>query len=316
MTALIYIVLLLAGFAALLKGADLLVDGAVGFARRFHIPTLVIGMTIVAFGTSAPEAAVSITAAMEGNSAISVSNIIGSNLFNLLAVGGICALIRPLTVKRISVIRDYPFHLVITAALLVMFCDPFLGTGAPFLSRGDGLILLLLMGMYMYMNIKDGMGGDGHEEPAENISVPKSLLFLVLGLAGVIVGGRLVVDSSTVLARMMGISDTLIGLTVVALGTSLPELVTSAVACRKGEADLAWGNIVGSNIFNILFVLGFSALISPIGIDMLSIYDTAVLLVVSVLVYLAAAPAKKISRPVGGAMLAAYLVYAVYIILR
>lgn len=316
MTVLINILLLLAGFVALLKGADLLVDGAVGFARKFHIPTLVIGMTIVAFGTSAPEAAVSITAALEGNNAISVSNAIGSNLFNLLVVGGVCAMIKPLPIKPIAVSRDYPFHLVITAALLILCLDTVLGGGQTMLlSRGDGLILLLFMGIFMYINIRDGMQGDGQEAPAE-FSFWKSLLLFLVGIAGVVIGGKLVVSSSTGLARMMGVSDTLIGLTIVALGTSLPELMTSAVACRKGEVDLAWGNIVGSNVFNILFVLGLSALLHPIAIDILSIYDMVILLGVSLAVYAATAPAKRIIRPVGASMLAVYLIYTAYIIIR
>lgn len=316
MKVLIDILLLLAGFAALLKGADLLVDGAVGFARKFRIPTLVIGMTIVAFGTSAPEAAVSITAAFQGNNAISVSNVIGSNLFNLLVVGGVCAMLRPLPIKTVAVNRDYPFHLLITAALLILCLDTVLGGERNMmLSRGDGLILLLFMGIFMYINIKDGMNGD-EQEPAAVFSFWKSLLLFLVGIAGVVVGGKLVVSSSTSLARMMGVSDTLIGLTIVAMGTSLPELVTSAVACRKGEVDLAWGNIVGSNVFNILFVLGLSALLHPIAIDVLSVYDMIILLGVGTAVYLATAPGKKINRPLGGSMLAVYLLYTVYIILR
>ncbi|MBQ2614040.1 MAG: calcium/sodium antiporter [Clostridia bacterium] len=317
MATILDILLLLVGFVLLIKGADFLVDGAVGFARRFHIPTLVIGMTIVAFGTSAPEAAVSITAAMNGNNAISISNILGSNLFNLLAVGGLCALIRPLPIKPIAVNRDYPFHLVITMALLLMIADPIVGEGnAPFLSRAEGLLLLLLMGIYMYMNIKDGMNGEDMEEETEMPSPWKSLLFFLGGLAGVIFGGDLVVDASTAIAKVLGVSDTLIGLTVVALGTSLPELITSLVACRKGEVDLAWGNIVGSNVFNILFVLGISATLHPVCVEMLAVYDTAILFVIGLMVYLLTAAGKKISRPVGGAMVITYIAYVIYIILR
>ena len=318
MTTPLYILLLLVGFVALLKGADLLVDGAVSFARKFHIPTLVIGMTIVAFGTSAPEAAVSITAAAGGNNDISISNVIGSNVFNLLVVGGLCAVLHPLPIKPISVSRDYPFHLVITAALLILSWDIFLNDSQGMtLTRGDGLILLLFMGIYMYINIKDGI----HEDDTETddivvFSFWKSLLFFLIGLAAVIIGGQLVVNSSTFLAKVMGISDTLIGLTVVALGTSLPELVTSAVACKKNEVDLAWGNIVGSNIFNILFVLGVSALARPVTVDILSVYDTIILLIISLAVYLITAPSKRISRPVGAAMMLTYGVYLAYIIIR
>lgn len=311
------IVLLLIGFVLLLKGADFLIDGAVGFARKFHIPALVIGMTIVAFGTSAPEAAVSITAALDGNNAIAVSNVIGSNIFNLMVVGGICAMIRPLPIKPIAVSRDYPFHLVITAVFLLMLLDVFLDGGqVTMLSRSDALILLLLMGIYMYINIKDGIGGEDEESDAKIPPVWKSLLFFAGGLAGVIYGGQLVVDSATGLARAMGVSDTLIGLTIVAIGTSLPELVTSVVACKRGEADLAWGNIIGSNIFNILFILGVSGTLLPITVEIQSVYDTVILLVLATLVYPTTIPKKQLSRPVGIAMLVAYIAYTAYIIIR
>ena len=311
------IVLLLVGFVLLIKGADFLVDGAVGFARKFKVPTLVIGMTIVAFGTSAPEAAVSISAAFAGVNEISVANILGSNLFNLLMVGGISAMIRTLPIKPISVTRDYPFHLVITAVLLILFMDVTLGAqSGNMLSRADGLILLLLMGIYMYINIKDGIQGDETETEDIKFSFWKSLLFFLGGLAGVVIGGDMVVDSATGLARALGVSDMLIGLTIVAMGTSLPELVTSAVACKKGESDLAWGNIVGSNAFNILFVLGISATVHPVPIAMASIFDTAILLMVAFVIYLATIPKKQIQRPMGIAMVAAYLAYTAYIIIR
>ncbi len=311
------VVLLLVGFVLLIKGADFLVDGAVGFARKFKVPTLVIGMTIVAFGTSAPEAAVSISAAFAGANEISVANILGSNIFNLLMVGGISAMIRTLPIKPISVTRDYPFHLVITAVLLILFMDVTLGgQNANMLSRADGLILLLLMGIYMYINIKDGIQGEETETEEIKFSFWKSLLFFLGGLAGVVIGGDMVVDSATALAKALGVSDMLIGLTIVALGTSLPELVTSAVACKKGESDLAWGNIVGSNAFNILFVLGISATVHPVPIAMASIFDTAILLMVALVIYLATIPKKQIQRPMGIAMVAAYLAYTVYIIIR
>lgn len=312
------IVLLLVGFVLLIKGADFLVDGAVGFARRFKVPTLVIGMTIVAFGTSAPEAAVSISAAFVGANEISVANILGSNLFNLLMVGGISAMIRTLPIKPISVTRDYPFHLVITAVLLILFMDVTLGgQSGNMISRGDGLILLLLMGIYIYINIKDGIKSEEAEaEEDVKFSFWKSLLFFLGGLCGIVIGGDLVVDSATGLAQAMGVSDMLIGLTIVAMGTSLPELVTSAVACKKGESDLAWGNIVGSNVFNILFVLGLSATVHPVPITMASIFDTAILLAVAFVIYLATIPQKKIQRPMGIAMVVAYLAYTAYIIIR
>ena len=317
MDLIVPILLLIVGFVLLIKGADFLVDGAVGFARKFKVPTLVIGMTIVAFGTSAPEAAVSISAAFAGANEISVANVLGSNIFNLLMVGGISAMIRTLPIKPISVTRDYPFHLVITAVLLILFMDMTLsGQSGNMLSRADGLILLLLMGIYMYINIKDGIQGEETETEEITFSFWKSLLFFLGGLAGVVIGGDMVVDSATSLARVIGVSDMLIGLTIVAMGTSLPELVTSAVACKKGECDLAWGNIVGSNAFNILFVLGISATVHPVPVAMASIFDTAILLGIAVVIYLATIGQKKIQRPMGIAMVAAYLAYTAYIIIR
>lgn len=318
MTAIINILLLVIGFILLLKGADFMVDGAVGFAKKLRIPTLVIGMTIVAFGTSAPEAAVSITAAYNGSNAISVSNVVGSNLFNLLVVGGFCALLNPLPIKPVSFTRDYPFHLLITLALLVLCADKFLCNGDNlFISVGDGIILLLLMCIYMYINITDGFSKDDIQETDDkSLSFGKNLLLFSGGLIAIILGGKLVVESATFIARLIGISDTLIGLTIVAIGTSLPELMTSIVASKKGENDIAWGNIIGSNVFNILFVLGVSSVLHPITLDILSIYDMLILLGVSLLIYPAAAKAKSINRPIGIPMLITYLIYTVYIIVR
>lgn len=318
MTAILNVLLLVVGFVFLLKGADFLVDGAVGIARKFNIPTLVIGMTIVAFGTSAPEAAVSITASLEGSNAISFSNVIGSNIFNLLMVGGICSLVRPLKIQSVSVTRDYPFYLLITVALLVLCLDTVLADGQTMLlSCGDGIILLLFMCIFMYMNIKDGMSNPEEEEEfSEKPSLIKNIFLFIIGLAGVILGGNFVVDSGTVIAKLLGVSDTLIGLTIVAIGTSLPELVTSVVAGKKGEADIAWGNIVGSNVFNILFVLGISSTLSSFAVDIQSIYDTVITLVVSTLVYLATAKSRRISKPVGLVMVLTYIAYTVYIIMR
>ncbi len=318
MTAILNVFLLVIGFVFLLKGADFLVDGAVGIAKRFNISTLVIGMTIVAFGTSAPEAAVSITASLEENNAISYSNVIGSNIFNLLMVGGICAIVRPLKIQKIAVTRDYPFHILITVALLVLCLDTVLGDGQTMLlSCGDGIILLLFMCIFMYMNIKDGMSNPQEtEESAEKPSFVKNIILFIIGLAGVILGGNFVVDSGTVIAKLLGVSDTLIGLTIVAIGTSLPELVTSVVAGKKGETDIAWGNIVGSNVFNILFVLGISSTLSSFTVDIQSIYDTVIALVVSTLVYFATAKSKRIGKPLGAVMVLTYIIYTAYIIIR
>ena len=272
----------------------------------------------MAFGTSAPEAAVSITASLEGNNAISYSNVIGSNIFNLLMVGGICSIIRPLQIQKIAVTRDYPFHILITAVLLVLCLDTVLADGQTMLlSCGDGIILLLLMCIFMYMNVKDGMNNpEEKEETQKKPSLTKNIILFIIGLAGVILGGNFVVDSGTVIAKLLGVSDTLIGLTIVAIGTSLPELVTSVVAGKKGEVDIAWGNIVGSNVFNILFVLGISSTLKSFVVDIQSIYDTVIALGVSTIVYLLTAKSKRISKPVGALMVLTYIVYTVYIIMR
>ncbi len=317
MSILVSVVLLVVGFVLLLKGADFLVDGAVGFAKRFHVPSLVIGMTIVAFGTSAPEAAVSISASLAGNNAISFSNVLGSNIFNLMVVAGLCAAIKPFNIKRIALTRDYPFLLLITVALAILCLDPLLGSGEMYLSRADGLILLLLMGIYMYINIADSKKNPEEEpEDNENISLIKSFIFFIGGLAAIIFGGDMVVDSGTSIAKFLGVSNTFIGLTIVAIGTSLPELITSLVACKKGEADLGWGNVVGSNIFNILFILGISSFVAPMPVEFVSAYDLAILFAFSLFIYFGTLKKFKLNRPVGISMAILYVIYTIYIIMR
>ena len=267
-------VLLIAGFAALIKGADYFVDGASGIAKFFKIPSILIGLTIVAFGTSAPEAAVSISAAMKGNNGIAFGNVIGSNIFNISVILGITALILPLDVNKQTMRKEIPLTLLAGVALLVLSADVFLkGSQSMWLDRGDGAILILFFIVFVYYIIEAGLNSkDTHENymPENEDETPKlglNLIYTLGGLAAILVGGNWVVNSSIDIATSFGISQTIIGLTIVAVGTSLPELITSITAARKKNTDIAIGNIVGSNIFNIFFILGASALISPISVE-------------------------------------------------
>ena len=317
MALFIRILFLIVGFVLLIKGADAFVDGASDFARRFKIPPLVIGMTIVAFGTSAPEAAVSIAAGIKGSNDIAISNVIGSNIFNLLMVAGICALYKPLPVHKIAIERDFPFSILIVIALAALCLDRSSGAEVMMISRSDGIILLLFFCIFMYFNVKDGMNGTPpmiEEEKERRLWI--STLLLVFGLAGIILGGQLVVDCSKFIARAAGVSETVIGLTVVALGTSLPELVTSIVAARKGETDIAVGNVIGSNVFNILFVLGLASVVRPMLVGMDAIYDMLVFIVLALIVYMSSLFTKKINRPMGIFMVLCYTAYMFYIFMR
>lgn len=308
-----YIVLVVS-FVALIKGADFFVEGASSLAKKLGVSSVIIGLTVVAMGTSAPEAAVSISAGLQGSNEIALGNVIGSNLFNLLVVLGFCMLITQIPSSEETIKRDFPWNIIATIAIIaaiVLFDTK--------ITRLEGIALLVLFVTYMsylvYKTIKDRKPAD--EEIAE-ISLTKSLLFLIGGLAFVIVGGDLVVDSATVIAKSWGVSDALIGLTIIAMGTSLPELVTSIVAAKKNECDMAIGNVIGSNLFNLLFVLGMSATISPIAIDLTSgiLIDAVVLLAVTVMMYIFSITGNKLQKLEGVAALLCYGGYLAYIITR
>lgn len=314
---LMYIFLII-GFILLIKGADFFVDGCCSVAKTFRVPSIIIGLTIVAFGTSAPEAAVSITAGLQGNNAIAVSNIIGSNIFNLLVVLGACSLFSKIKVSQALLIREYPFSIIISLLLLVLGYDTLFNSNASnVISRINGLILL---GFFIFFLVTLIVSSIKNRTEADDeykiLPIWKSGLFIILGGAAIIWGGNLVVDSATDIAKSFGLSDTLIGLTIVALGTSLPELVTSIVAAKKGECDLALGNVVGSNIFNILLILGVSSALNPIPLDIASIIDLILLIIFSIIVYLFCITKKCIDKKEGIAMLLMYLAYMVYIIIR
>ena len=319
------ILILIVGFAALVKGADFFVDGSSALARTFKVPGVIIGLTIVALGTSAPELAVSTSAAIQGANEIALSNVVGSNIFNLLMVLGVCAIIRPIPIEKAILKRDFPLSIIVTAALFGVLAIP-LFTGkaqwtAPVstvvseVSRPIGIGLLVIFAAYMAFLIYVSRKNPTEEDVTENMPVWKSLLLILIGLACIVIGGQLVVENAKSIAAAFGMSETLIGLTVVALGTSLPELVTSIVAARKGEHGMAVGNVVGSNIFNLMFILGISSTIHPVAVNLASVTDLAILVVVSAAVFIFSLT-KKINRIEGAVMVLMYICTMVYAIVR
>lgn len=318
------ILILVVGFVLLIKGADYFVEGSSSVAKRLYIPSMIIGMTIVAMGTSLPECAVSVTASLTGNNTLAVSNVVGSNIFNLMVVCGACALFAPLTIRRTTLVKEFPLS-IICATLLII-----LGYLGMTLGHIDGILFLILFVCYllwMINSVKKARAahkedelmkesGEYVEDEIRIIPMWKSVIFILGGMIAIKFGGDFVVDSASDIALSFGLSQTLIGLTIVALGTSLPELVTSIVAARKNEVDMALGNVIGSNIFNILLVLGIAAAISPVGFLMDNIIDTVILIVMSLVVLVFAWTSKVINRKEGIAMLCIYAVYLVYICIR
>ncbi len=304
-------ILLLLGFILLVKGADHFVEGSASVAKVLRIPSVVIGLTVVAMGTSAPELAVSITAALTGNNDIAVGNVLGSNIFNLMVVAGVCGVILPMAVDPGILNRDFIFSIVISGILLAVTAFDLQ------ISRMDGLALLGLFGYFIIKTVKKALKDRVEiQEETKTLSPAKSLVYIAVGIAAIILGGDMVVDSASRIASSFGLSQNLIALTIVAAGTSLPELVTSVVASGKGENGLALGNVIGSNIFNILAILGLSSFIHPIMITTQSVYDLMILIVFSVVVWFAARSQKEISRGEGIAILALYMGYMAYIIIR
>lgn len=308
----IQILILALGFFFLVKGADWFVEGSSKVAEKFGIPQLVIGLTIVAMGTSLPEAAVSISAALKGNAEISIGNIVGSNILNVLLILGLTALICPVAVQKSTIKYEIPYVAVISAVLMGI------GYTDGLVSRVDGVILLVLMACYLlYLGKMAKSGADVLEEiPGEGVKMPgwKMVLMIVAGGVLIVIGSDFAVDSASELARIFGMSERLIGLTIVAFGTSLPELVTSVTAAIKGKADIAVGNIVGSNIFNILFVLGVSAVITPIVYAESFFADSIICIAVAVLLWLCVVKNKRLGRIGGAILLAGEIAYLIYLI--
>lgn len=304
------IIQLVIGFLLLVKGADAFVDGASSIARRMRIPAFVVGLTIVAFGTSAPELAVSLTASLKGSNDIAIGNVVGSNIFNTLVVLGASAAITPIVVQKGMIKRDYPLSIIAAVLLGALSLNMMLG-------RGDGVVLLVAFAFFMFMTVKVGLkerANSQDEEEAPKMSTVKAIIMLILGLVGIIWGGDSTVEGAKAIASSLGLSEALIGLTVVALGTSLPELVTSVVAARKGESDIAVGNVIGSNIFNIFLILGISATISPMNVTQTYLYDMAVLALIMVLTFIPIAVTKKVSRWMGITMIMLYVGYTAYLV--
>lgn len=311
MEMIIQIAILIIGFVFLVKGADMFVDGASNIAYNFKIPTLIVGLTIVAFGTSAPEAAVSIAASVAGNNAISIGNVVGSNIFNLLCIIGICALIGTLPVDKELLKRDFPVVLGSTV-LLVLFAHLF---GE--LSRVIGILFLALIIIYVYLMVKKAKSNPEASEVQEaKFGMGKSVIFLIIGLVGIILGAEFVVNSASFLASMFGLSDTLIGLTIVAIGTSLPELVTSLTALKKGDTGIVIGNIVGSCLFNILFILGISSAIVPMPIAPTMMTDLIFLVAITALSYIFANTKDKFDRKEGLVLFVLFIIYMAFVIIR
>lgn len=311
MEIVLQVLLLAVGFLMLTKGADWFVDGTAGIAGKFGIPQLVIGLTIVAMGTSAPEAAVSITAALDNDAGIAIGNVLGSNILNILIILGITGFITTVAVQKSTIIAEIPYMLLITVVLMVM------GIFGNSVNLVEGIILWVLFIVYLLYLFVLAKKGNGQEEEIEsqNKSVWMLLLLSILGGVVVVWGSTITVDSATYIAEAIGLSERVIGLTIVALGTSLPELVTSVTAARKGNADIAIGNIVGSNIFNILFVIGTSSLIIPITFESKFIVDSIIAIAAGVLLWVSVAKSKKLTRPWGIVMLVSYAVYLVYLLM-
>ena len=319
-------ILLIIGFVLLIKGADFFVDGSSSVAKILKVPTIIIGLTVVAFGTSMPELSVSVTAALRGSNDLAVSNVLGSNIFNLLVVLGCCALVKPVAAKWSLLKKEFPFSILITVILLLVDSDFSImkvldGNQGFVLGRWAGLLFLILFVLYIYATVKSALRSraeakDMEEEEYKTMSPLKSGIYIVIGLIGIVWGGNLVVDSASNIALTFGWSQTFIGLTIVALGTSLPELVTSVVAARKGENDLAVGNVVGSNIFNILLILGVSSFITPITLDVTAVYDTIILIIASIIVYVSAISKREIQRKEGILFLVCYFAFFLYVFMR
>lgn len=317
---LIYLLFVL-GFAFLIKGADLLVDGASAVARRFHVTPLVIGLTIVAFGTSAPELVVNLFASIQGNTEIAIGNILGSNIANILLILGLAAFIYPVTAQKSTVWKEIPFSLLAAVVLGFLAQDVFIdGAGASALTRIDGLVLLSFFAIFLYyiVSVARSNGAGVDEQPSTEMSTGKAIGYITFGLFGLVLGGKWIVDGAVDIAQMLGMSQSLIALTIVAVGTSLPELATSVVAARKKQSDIAIGNVVGSNIFNIFFILGTSAVIRPLPFQASSALDIAMTIGASAILFALLFVGKRhiVERWQGLLMISLYALYVVLLIVR
>ena len=319
-------IFLIVGFFLLIKGADIFVSGASNISKKLGIPSVIVGLTIVSLGTSAPELAVSAISSLEGSNEIAVGNVLGSNLFNTLMVLGVTTIIMALTIKKSEVKRDFSINILVTILLLLLTFTTLLGGKDNYISRLDGIVLLIgciSYITYLILSVKKGKVSSENVqeelalESTNEISIFKSIFKLVIGVAGIVIGGQIVVDSATSIATSLGMSEKLVGLTIVA---SLPELVTSVVAAIKGEEDIALGNILGSNIFNILLIIGLSSAISPIAVSSNLIFDFVFLIVVTliigIMIFINKSEEKRFGKKEGIILVVFYVIYMIYIIIR
>ncbi|MCC4722214.1 calcium/sodium antiporter [Salinicoccus sp. RF5] len=314
-------ILLIIGFVLLIKGADYFVEGASNIAVKLNVSPLLVGLTIVALGTSSPEATVAILAALEGSPGVVLGNVIGSNIVNITVVVGLTALIAPLTVQSETVRKEIPFAMLAAIVLMILMADVALqGAGANIINRGDGIIILLFFSVFLYYVFE--MARKNRSSTVEKVDADtgeswlKNILFTIGGLIAIIIGGEMVVSSATEIALSLGMSEALVGLTIVAIGTSLPEIMTSVTAALKGKGDMAIGNVVGSNIFNIFFVTGTASTVAPIAAESKLFFDGWVMVGLTVLLLIFSRTHFKIGRREGAVLLLAYLAYLVYIIIR
>lgn len=329
----IAVVVLVVGFIALIKGADLFVEGSSAIAKRFRIPSIVIGLTIAAMGTSLPELAVSVSAAWNGHSEMAISNVTGSNLFNLLVVAGVCALYAPLTVQRSNRMVEFPLC-ILAVVLMAVFGATGTGMDGAFgsIGRAEGIAFLALFVLFLAYTVRSALksrsASEEEDTDEEALSLGKSVFYILIGLTAIKFGGDFVVGGdaelagfnfsygAVAIARVFGMSDTLIGLTIVAVGTSLPELVTSIVAAKKNEVDMAIGNILGSNIFNVLFILGTTVVITPVSFVMENFIDTCILIAASIMVWIFTWTEEKLVRWEGAVMVLCYALFLSYAVAR
>ncbi|WP_271397186.1 calcium/sodium antiporter [Salinicoccus roseus] len=314
-------ILLVIGFVLLIKGADYFVEGASNIAVKLNVSPLLVGLTIVALGTSSPEATVAILAALEGSPGVVLGNVIGSNIVNITVVVGLTALIAPLTVQSETVRKEIPFAMLAAIVLMILMADVALqGAGANIINRGDGIIILLFFSVFLYYVFE--MARKNRSSTVEKVDADtgeswlKNILFTIGGLIAIIIGGEMVVSSATEIALSLGMSEALVGLTIVAIGTSLPEIMTSVTAALKGKGDMAIGNVVGSNIFNIFFVTGTASTVAPIAAESKLFFDGWVMVGLTVLLLIFSRTHFKIGRREGAVLLLAYITYLVYIIMR
>lgn len=314
--------ILIIGFVLLIKGADVFVEGASSIAKKFNVPSMIIGLTIVAMGTSAPEAAVSITSSLAGQNDMSVANVVGSNFFNILIVLGVSSIIAKLPVQEDTIKKDTPFLILVSILLLVFGINLKVG-------RLEGLLFLVLFTYFLVDTIKSAKKSTENDsletgetaiaieiQTSNEISLPKTILVSIIGIIGIVIGGDMVVNSATSIATSFGMSANLVGLTIVAVGTSLPEFVTSVVAIKKGETEIAIGNVIGSNLFNILLVLGLSATINPITMSMSAFIDIVFMVLITILLYVFMKKKNSLVKNQGIIFVVLYILYMAYTIVR